>query len=186
VIDSAEPFGILVGGPQDSEAAEVRLAKASDPSAWAAWYDRYYPLLYRYAYARLGSSEDAEDVAAQTFLKAIAAIDRYRHQGKPVLAWLYRIARNLVVDRVRDLNKAQQAESAIPAASGDPQGMVDSIQLRQALQRLTDEQRDVLVLRYMLGMTSREAAEVLGKSEAAVYSLQVRGTAALRRLLGAK
>jgi RNA polymerase sigma-70 factor, ECF subfamily len=63
--------------------------------------------------------------------------------------------------------------------------LLDSIDVRRALERLTDEQRDVLILRFAVGLTSRETAALLGKSEAAIYSLQVRATAALRRFLSA-
>jgi RNA polymerase sigma-70 factor, ECF subfamily len=186
VIDSADSLSTPADQLKAREAEEVRLAKAGDAVVWSAWYDRYYPILYRYAYARLGQRQEAEDVAAQTFLRAIEAIGRFRYKGKPVLAWLYRIAGNLVTDRHRRAAKVEGSSVHHPPVAEDSvDSLLDSIDVRRALERLTDEQRDVLILRFAVGLTSREAAALLGKSEAAIYSLQVRATAALRRFLSA-
>jgi RNA polymerase sigma-70 factor, ECF subfamily len=74
---------------------------AGEPAAFAELYDRYLPRVYRYAYRRLGSHSDAEDLAAQTFQRALEAIGRYEERGLPFGAWLFRIAHNLIVDRRR-------------------------------------------------------------------------------------
>jgi RNA polymerase sigma-70 factor (ECF subfamily) len=81
--------------PLADDERRVRLARAHDHASWATLFDRYYPVLCRYAYARLGSSAEAEDVASQTFLRAYEAIGRYEYRERPMLAWLYTICRNL-------------------------------------------------------------------------------------------
>lgn len=72
------------GGREESDS--VSRAKSRDSSVWAAWYDRYYGNLYRYAYAKLGRREDAEDLASQVFVEALKNIDRFTYRGRPVLA----------------------------------------------------------------------------------------------------
>ena len=170
--------------PPDAERAEVECAKNREPAAWAAWYDRYFPALYRYALARTANREEAEDIASQVFVRALESIDRYRYEGRPVLAWLYRICHNLVADRAR----RDKRRPYIPLESIDAKGTADEqliarTELAEALNRLNREQREVVVLRYLVAMNTREIAAAMGKSEAAVYSLQVRAVSNLRKAL---
>ena len=172
--------------PADPEAEEVRRAKGRDSAIWSAWYDRYHPSLYRYAYARLGIQAEAEDIAAQVFVEALKGIDSFSYRGRPVLAWLYRIARNLVVDQIRRNTRHQDAWDRLvlpsePGPSADQ--AVEALALREAMNRLTGEQREVIILRYFLSLSTREVAALLGKNEVAVFSLQARALAALRRHL---
>ncbi len=164
------------------EESLVALVKARDADAWASLYDRYYPPLFRYAYARIGSREEAEDVAGQVFLDALKNIDRYEYRGKPVLAWLYRIARNLVIDRLRRLRRATESDSLTADSRNEnfEASTVQSLALNEAVNRLTRDQREVVILRFFLDLPTRQIAAVLGKKEAAVYSLQVRAMSALR------
>ncbi len=180
MLAGAEAFEL----PDEQEADQVRRAKERDAEVWALWHDQYYSLLYRYAAARLLTREDAEDVAAQVFLEAIKAIDRFQYRGRPVLAWLYGIARHLVSQRRR--------QAARISADSDPEASVlgpeadeslRQLALKDALERLKREQREVLVLRFLLDLPTRQVAAAIGKSEAATYSLQVRALAALRRAL---
>ena len=165
----------------------VRRARLRDEDAWSALYDQYSPLLYRYAYARLRSPEDAEDIAAQVFVEALKGIERFEERGRPILAWLYRIAHNLVVERIRREQMSRRvglAAQPTPAYLGSEMS-VDNIDLLEALGRLKREQQDVIILRFFLQMTSKEVASAIGKTEPAVYSLQARGVAALKRRLAA-
>ncbi len=164
------------------EESLVALVKARDADAWASLYDRYYPPLFRYAYARIGSREEAEDVAGQVFLDALKNIDRYEYRGKPVLAWLYRIARNLVIDRLRRLRRATESDSLTADSRNEnfEASTVQSLALNEAVNRLTRDQREVVILRFFLDLPTRQIAAVLRKKEAAVYSLQVRAMSALR------
>ncbi len=178
-----DSFELAIPRSFDEEAEDVRLAKARDPQVWSRWYDRHYATLYRYAFVRLGNREDAEDVASQVFLQALRKIDGYGYRGRPVLAWLYRIAHNLVADRLRTQKQSTPLRDDRQSAGMSVAGVedrIDGIELRRALAELKPEQSEVIVLRFFLSMPTREVAALLGKSEAAVHSLQVRGIAALR------
>ena len=191
---------------ESGEAHLVALLKERSGSAWATLYDAFYGKVYRYALARLGSVDEAEDVAATVFQRALAAIDRYSYQGKPLLAWLYSISRNVVSEHQRALQRrnvlsffrrlpagtdgspAQSlldgARTELRASKGcEPEAAIGRLDLQRALPKLTNAQREVLVLRYFLGLSAREAAGVLGKPERAVYSLQARAVESLRHHL---
>jgi RNA polymerase sigma-70 factor (ECF subfamily) len=175
----------------DDSANEVRRAKARDPSVWARWHDQHYVFVYRDAYARLRTQQDAEDVASQVFLEAIKGIDRYHHRGRPVLAWFYGIAQNLISHRYREYRRStslsalgKQVEDLGVAVSGEHD--LDRIVLAGALDRLKPEHREVLLLRFIVDLPTRQVAQVIGKSEAATYSLQVRALSAMQALLTEK
>jgi RNA polymerase sigma-70 factor (ECF subfamily) len=161
------------------------LARERDHGTWAKLFEGYYPVLYRYAYARLGSSAEAEDVASQTFLKAYEAIARYEYRRRPLLAWLYTICRNLANKRRRHswarTVALEEAEEARAQTSGPDFG--SRLDLMDAVLKLKNQQRDVVILRFSLGMSLREAAGVLNTTEAAVHSLQTRALANLRQRL---
>jgi RNA polymerase sigma-70 factor, ECF subfamily len=180
-------------GPGLVPAAEVfsdderlaRLVRGRDHATWARLFDHYYPVLYRYAYARLGNNAEAEDVASQAFLKAYEAAHRYEYRKRPLLAWLYTICRN-VANKRRGHSWARtvaltQAEDA-PAQVADPD-FESRLVLIEAVLKLNDAQRDVVILRFSLGMSLRETAAILNATEMAVHSLQTRALANLRRHL---
>ena len=169
--------------PLSEEGRLIALAQKRDSDAWATLFDRYYPLLFRYARVRLGSAEEAEDAASQVFLHALKAIGRYEDRGQPFLAWLYTIARNIVNKRWQQLSKQQVGTSGVfRTAASEPQN-IEHLDLMRGLSGLKDEQRDVVILRFSLGLSLREAALLLNKSEAAIHSLQTRGLQNLRRAL---
>jgi len=175
-----------VSPPIADEAEQVIRAKARDDLVWAAWHDRHYPFVYRYSLSRLGNRQDAEDVASQVFLEALKGIQRYRDQGRPVLAWFYGIARNLVSHRARDSRRAVSLSDLGPEAeaglaSPSSADGLERIALNSAMDRLKAEHREVLVLRFLLDLPTKQVAMVLGKTEAATYSLQVRALTAVRR-----
>jgi RNA polymerase sigma-70 factor (ECF subfamily) len=168
-----------------SEAELVRRAKLRDPQVWAAWHDENYALIFRYALARLRNREEAEDLASMVFLEAIKSIGGYTYRGRPVLAWFYGIARNLVSKRLRERGRQQvwgrdEADEG-PMADSHEAAVVDRLWLLSVLGSLKDEHREVLILRYVLQLPTPEIARVLGKQESAVYSLQARAVQALRR-----
>jgi len=169
---------------EQEAAAFVDRLRALDQLAWAEVYDQHHLRIYRYAYGRTGSREVAEDVAAQTFTEALASIGRYQYRGRPILAWLYRIARNVAAKQARQPREREIPEGYVEPSGGSPEEGLDAIVLADALRRLTAEQREVVALRFFAGYSTREIAQAMGKREAAVYSLEVRAIAALRRLLG--
>jgi RNA polymerase sigma-70 factor, ECF subfamily len=169
------------------EATQVQRAKDGDSSIWDGWFQRYYPNLFRYAYIRLRRRAEAEEIASQVFVEAYRGIGRYTYTGKPVLAWLYRIAHNLVYDRLKleERRSVLQVDSpAVTDTTEGPESIIANIDLLNAIDTLTDEQRDVVILRYFLGMSAQEVSGVVGKSPAAVFSLQARALIALRGRLG--
>lgn len=165
--------------------ALVERLRAFDQLAWGQLYDLHHMRIWRYAYARTADRDDADDLAAQVFAEAVASIHRYRYTGRPLLAWLYRIARNLTAERAR------RRRRELPRSSAEPQGgsleeRLDSIELARALEALTESQREVVAMRFFAGYTTREIAAAMDKGEAAIYSLEVRALASLRRFLGEK
>jgi RNA polymerase sigma-70 factor (ECF subfamily) len=175
-------FGL--GIPFDVEAHEIARAKERDSATWSAWYDRYFPLLYKYVYARTGRPEDAEDIAAQAFVKALENIDGFKYRGTPVLAWLYRITGNLLTDKLRKERRRNTIPLDAIVVEIDEGNMTETrVELSEALGRLKREQREVIVLRYLLSLSVGEIAVLLGKKEAAVYSLHLRAVANLRKAL---
>ena len=182
---AAENALVLPGRAWSGESALVAELKDRLPDAWTSLYDAHYRQLYRYAFARVGDRETAEDIAATVFSRALTAIDSYRCTGRPLLAWLYGIARNV-------LSEHRRRPAALPwrpegreesGTDSDAVRFVDSIDLRDALAHLTADQREAIILRYVVGLSAREAGAVLGRPEGAVYSLQSRALAALRRYL---
>lgn len=157
-------------------------------SVWSRWYEEYYPVLYRYALVRVGSRQDAEDIAAECFLSAFKAFGSFRYQGRPVLAWLYRIAHNAVASHLRRRERAARAEASLRAdqtVGAGPEAGLALMELREALARLRPDQQEVILLRFFFAFSLGEAAAAMGKREGAVATLQSRAVAALRRQLGA-
>jgi RNA polymerase sigma-70 factor (ECF subfamily) len=160
-----------------SDAEEVRLAKQRDRAVWAAWHDRHYNAIYRYAFVRLGNQEDAEDLASQVFLEALKGIDRYAYRERPILAWLYGIAGNLVLKRKREAARSwatREASAAIEDSREEETATLQRLLVSDLLNRLKKEHRDALVLRYLLDLPTKDVARALNKSEAATYSLLFR------------
>jgi RNA polymerase sigma-70 factor (ECF subfamily) len=172
----------------DAEARLIDEAKRRTPSAWAEIYDRYHHRLFKYCYFRTANETIAADLASRVFLEALEGIDRYVYRGRSLLAWLYRIARNLVSDhhrsREREAAAMEQQASVLaePSASEFAQ-VVDRQDLVVAIRQLTEHQQQVVVLRFFCDYTTAEIAASMEKTERAVYSLEVRALATLRRLL---
>jgi RNA polymerase sigma-70 factor (ECF subfamily) len=198
--------GTLAGGDvrpaasiDHAEEELARLLKARSVAAWETLFERQFDRIYRYALGRLFCQEAAEDVAAATFDRALATIDSYSYRGRPALAWLYGIARN-VVNETRRSEKRQGAtellksllhrENGHGATNGlllmqadNSDALVSRVDLEHALRGLTEIQREVVLLRYFAGLTATETGQVIGRPETAVYALQARALAALRRQL---
>lgn len=168
----------------------VAAAQAGDPDAFGCLFDHYYELVYRYVVSRVGRPSDAEDLTQLVFVKALEALPRYEQRGVPFGGWLFRLARNAVIDHVRTRRDHADIE-LITCRADASRGPDDLAVLRQeldavgcALGRLTEEQRETIELRFFAGLSSREVAEAMGKQEGTVRGLQFRAIAALRRELG--
>jgi RNA polymerase sigma-70 factor (ECF subfamily) len=175
----------------------VKELKSRSSAAWADVYERHYSGIFGYAAARLDSVDEAEDIVASTFQRALSKIDSYSPGGKPFVAWLFGIARNVLREERRRASHFSLASfrglydqiigRSAPADTrdrpGEPGAVDERIDLRDAIAALTPDQRDVIILRYVQGLTTNETARSLAKPESAVYSLQARAVAALRRNL---
>jgi RNA polymerase sigma-70 factor (ECF subfamily) len=168
----------------------VGAAQQGDPEAFGALFDHFYRPVYRFVAARVGRPSDAEDLAQLVFVKALEALPRYEARGVPFGGWLFRLARNVVIDHVRTRREHSPldvvAERADTGDGPDELALMrqemDSVAL--ALRRLTPEQREAIELRFFAGLSAREAAEAMGRQEGAVRGLQLRALAARRRELG--
>jgi RNA polymerase sigma-70 factor, ECF subfamily len=175
------------------DAALQRLVEASrhgDSDAFGQLFDHFHGPLYRYIASRVQRPSDAEDLTQLVFVKALEALPRYESRGIPFGGWLFRLARNTVIDFVRTRHEHAELDAIGERRDGDA-GPDDIAVFREdlnavaaALAALTDDQREAIVLRFFGGLTAREAAEAMGKQEGTVRGLQFRAIAALRRELG--
>jgi len=168
----------------------VRRATAGDPQAFAELYGAYLDPIYRYVYYRTGGAQDAEDVTETVFTNAWRAIGRYRQNGVPFRAWLYRIASNAVADFHRARRPLEPLEEALHAGRADLEADLeateDARELGRGLRKLPEESQQVLLLRFVEGFSHAEVADVLGKSEGACRVLQHRALSALRKHLNGR
>ena len=166
------------------------LAAQRDRAAFAALYRRYVERVYGYCFYLLGDHHDAEDATERTFLAALAAIDRYRDEGATFRSWLFRIAHNQLANALRARGRDRTAPlDAMPepgASHQDPARLAgladDARRLRAAVGRLAEDRRQVIVLRFVDGLSTKEIGDVLERSAGAVRVLQHR---ALRDLAAA-
>ena len=183
---SREPFFSL---SIHQEAELVRRAQSGDRDAFAALYRAYVQAIYRYMLVRLSNAQQAEDLTAEVFLRAVDGLPRYSNRGLPFGAWLFRIARDRLVDYYRQSARRPTLalEDSLPSELPDPgaaaEGMALTQALSEALRQLTDEQRDVIQFRYMENWSLEETAQALNKSVNAIKALQHRALGALYRLL---
>jgi RNA polymerase sigma-70 factor (ECF subfamily) len=170
----------------------IERARAGDRHAFGDLYDAHADAVYRYVLYRVREPSDAEDLTSEVFTRAFANIHRYRWQGKSFLAWLYTIARNAVTDRRRRQRPTVDLDDAYGVAEEGPTAHDRAVRgeqvdaLRGAVKHLTSEQQEVLVLRFVENMSSRQVAKVLGKNEGAIRALQFRALGRLRKLLMAE
>jgi RNA polymerase sigma-70 factor (ECF subfamily) len=178
----------------DEERLLASRASMGDRDAYAELYQRYVDKIYRYIYYKVGQRAETEDLTSQTFMKAWDAIGDYEWRNHPFGAWLFRIAHNLVVDYHRARRDNVSLSDASPqleqrASSDDirPEKilgeMITMDRVRHAIGRLTEEQQQVLILRFFEGMSTGEVADLMGKRRGAIRGLQFRALSALRELL---
>ncbi len=168
----------------------VQQARDGDVGAFGQLFDHYGEPIYRYIASRVNRPSDAEDLTQVVFVKALEALPRYESRGIPFGGWLFRLARNTVIDHVRTRRDHADIEALAeqPGADPGPEAIVvardEMATISTALATLTDEQRDTINLRFFGGLSAREAADVLGKHEGTIRGLQFRAITALRRELG--
>jgi len=172
---------------ETAEAALILQAREGSREAFGLLYERHRATIARYVAARIHDTADAEDLTEAIFESAWRAMGRYREQDVPFLAWLYRLAHNRVVDHYRALRPTitliPEVHESIEDTSAPLDLNIDSADLLKALHALTDDQREVIVLRFVQGMSGREVAQAMDKREDAIRALQFRALATLRRIL---
>lgn len=167
----------------------VRRAQQFDQEALSWLYQHFYPKLYNYGYLQLGDTHLAEDLASEVLLRVLERLQEYRFRGLPVAAWVFRIARNYIIDQHRRRQRRPQVPlfDGIPDAEDSPHDLAERAlaqrELHLAMRHLTEEQRQVIILKFIEGMDNASVARVLGRSEGAVKSLQHRALVSLRKML---
>ena len=170
--------------------ALVGRAVARDQAAFAELYDVYLDRIFRYIYYRTVNRQDAEDLTEQVFLQAWAAIERFRWQGKPFVAWLYAVAHNVVIDWRRrgvtseSLNDGDNLIDVESASAAQAMSQwIDADLLAKAIKQLTPEQQEVIILKFLDGFDTATIAHMMDKREGTVRALQLRALQSLRREL---
>ena len=173
----------------------IRRAKNGDAEAFGVLYQEYYTPVYRYVYFRCRFGEDApEDITQDVFLKAYTSFDAYSYTGTSPLAYLYTIAKNLLIDRGRkkriplvhideDDDVLEQIPDGEENANEQMMRREEAQALRDKIQLLSPDQHDVILLRFIDGLSTKEVADALGKNEPAVRKLQSKGLRSLREIL---
>ena len=167
----------------------VEKAKAGDNEAFEQLYERFHQPIFTYIYYRVGDQQQAEDLTGDTFVRMVTKLHTYKQNEKTILAWLYTIAGNLVRDQIRRANLVQwmplnetdseEGESVM----GQIAHKLKQEQLVLALKELTEEQQQVILLRFIEGRSIKEVSAHLGKTLTGIKALQRRAINALRRQL---
>jgi RNA polymerase sigma-70 factor, ECF subfamily len=163
----------------------VRRAKEGDEDAMRYLYLRYADNVFGYVRSIVQHEADAEDVTQQVFAKLMVAIARYEQRSMPFSAWILRVAHNAAIDYRRGRGRHAFPCEDVRGAETPADDRADECRrdFYDALTDLTEEQRNVLVLRYVVGLVPLEIAERMGKSEDAIHALHYRGRRSLRRSL---
>jgi RNA polymerase sigma-70 factor (ECF subfamily) len=168
----------------------VTRAKGGDAEAFGQLFDIYQGPVYRFIASRVGRPSDAEDLTQLVFVKALEALPRYEQRGIPFGGWLFRLARNAVIDHMRTRREHADMDVLVHRSDGEP-GPEHRAILRDdldavaaAMETLTDDQREAIALRFFAGLSPAEAAEVMGRQAGTIRGLQFRAIGAIRRTLG--
>ncbi len=171
----------------------VKRAQNGDGRAFDMIYEELFTPVFRYIFVRVKSKVEAEDLAQTVFLKAYESLPRFRLQGRPLIAYFFTIARNTVIDYWRKSKRELSLEERepelrdLPAASLDPIQKLDDKKnleaIRKALHYLTEDQQEVIVMKFISDLPISEIVRVTGKSGEAVRQLQCRGLKALKKYL---
>ena len=174
----------------DGEKNLIERAIKGEASAFGLLYDKYQPQIYRFIYLKVGHREEAEDLTHQVFLKTWGNIDRYNFQGFPFSSWLYRVARNQVIDFYRtkkanlSLESINITELKIESFnSGEIDVNPDIERIKKAIHQLNLRQQDVIILRFIEDFSLAEVASILNKTETAVKLIQHRALKKLKKII---
>jgi len=174
----------------DGEEKIIKNAVKGEASAFGALYDFYHSQIYRFVFIKVGRREEAEDLTHQVFMNAWTNIRSYKHRGFPFSSWLYRIARNQVIDYYRTRKGDVSIEQVDPeyfvapvSAHFDLGNKMEMDRVMLAIKELKPEYQDVIIMRFVEELSVKEVASAVGKSEGAVKLLQHRAIKELRDCL---
>ena len=176
---------------QVTESEERLLIEAAqkDPSRFAELYEQNFHRVYAYVARRVRGRAEIQDLTAQVFHQALANLGKFKWRGSPFAAWLYRIAANAIADQARQKLR-ESGEQAAPATENFTTTDLEEVERRarlfSAVDKLPEDQRRVIVMRFADEQSIREIADELGRSEGAVKQLQFRALENLRNRLNEK
>ena len=173
---------------EDDEKNLIERAKQGDSLAFGALYDHYLPQIYRFVYFKVSHREEAEDITHLVFMKAWQNIAAYIERGFPFSSWLYQISRNQIIDHYRQKKPVADLEAIeetffADLPSLDTDNKFDLFNIRKALLKLTEDQRDVIIMHFIDDTSIKDVAIALNKTEGAVRLLQHRALQSLKRIL---
>jgi RNA polymerase sigma-70 factor (ECF subfamily) len=183
--------------PAKGSTQEVRRlvdrAQQGDRAALEELYLHHFDRIYSYLHMSVGNRHDAEDLTTQTFMRMLESIKRFRWQSAPFSAWLFRIAHNLAMDHFR-ASRRWQPEEEVPEPAGEeePSAEVAAMQsigrqsMLELIEDLSQEQKQVLTLKFVFNLPNAEVATILGKTEGAIKSLQHRALVTLQKQISQK
>jgi len=166
----------------------IQQVKNGDAEAYGVLYDQYAEVIFRYVYSHLEGRLDAEDLTEEIFLRAWRALPKYDERGLPFSAFLFRIARNSLIDYYRQRKVVQSIEdvelqSHEPGPEETVEVQIENRNLRETIARLREDYRNVLIFRFLSGLSPEETAQVMQRSVGAVRVLQHRALSALKDLM---
>ncbi len=183
--------GAASSRPATDEKPLVEAAQHGNSEAFARLYEMYVERIFRYVNFRINDDQSAEDVTSEVFLKAWQNITQFHFDGSPFIAWLYQIAHHAVIDQYRSYRPAVLIPETgdMPDPLGDdPEENVDAHlkmdRIRHSIHKLTDEQQEVILLKFIAGFSTEEIARHLGKRQGAIRALQMRALKVLSEDLG--
>jgi RNA polymerase sigma-70 factor (ECF subfamily) len=175
----------------EEERRLIQEAKAGSAAAFGQIYDRYFDRIYRFVLVRVSDQQTAEDLTSLTFLKAWDGLDGYEQRSFPFGAWLFRIARNAIIDHFRTRKKhlpltepERLPPNQVLHVDEWAETRLEAAEVLQAMTKLTEDQQDVLHMKLVENMSTKEVAQILGKKQGAIRALQMRGLRALSDILG--
>ncbi len=173
--------------PFDDEQV-IKQVKNGDAEAYGMLYEQYAEVIFRYVYSHLDNRLDAEDLTEEIFLRAWRALPKYDERGLPFSAFLFRIARNSLIDYYRQRKVVQSIEDIeVQSKEAGPEEAVDvrieDRNLRETIAKLREDYRNVLIFRFLSGLSPEETAQVMQRSVGAVRVLQHRALSALKDLM---
>jgi len=176
-----------VTGGQSEVVRLIKRAAGGNFEAFGELYNIYLERIYRYVFYQVRDKMTAEDLTEEVFLKAWKSIDTCRGKEQTFSSWLYRIAHNHVIDNLRSQRKYLSTDMEALAEVSSPElgeeGKLERQEMLEVISDLPQNQKQVIILKFIEGLDNREIGQIMGKSQGAIRVLQMRALAALRQRL---